>query len=252
MQIADAVVLITGASRGLGREIARLFAVRGARLILTSRDPEALEQAASDLRASRGPDGRRPDVLAVPGDVADEEHAERLVWLGLSRFGRIDVLVNNASTLGGSPMPRLEALDARAFEQTLRVNVTAPLRFTQLVLPQMKARGRGVILNVTSDAGVEAYPGWGGYGAGKAALEHLSRILAAELAGTGVRVYVVDPGEMNTRMHRDAEPGVDLSRLPSPAVPAPAFVRLVEEEPAESGRFVAQQLIDGRVPEPVA
>ncbi len=107
MQIAGTVVLITGASRGLGREVAGLFAARGARLILTARDPEALDRAAAELRAVRGPRGRPVDVLAVPGDVADEEHAERLVWLGLSRFGRIDVLVNNASTLGGSPMPRL-------------------------------------------------------------------------------------------------------------------------------------------------
>lgn len=247
MQINGVVVLITGASRGLGREVAGLFAARGARLILTARDPEALEQAAAELRGVRSPDGRPAEVLAVGGDVADEEHAERLVWLGLSRFGRIDVLVNNASTLGGSPMPKLEALDPRVFDETLRVNVTAPLRLIQLILPQMKARGSGVIFNVTSDAGVEAYPGWGGYGASKAALEHLSRILAAELAGTGVRVYVVDPGEMNTRMHQDAEPGVDLSHLPPPAVPAPAFVRLVEDEPADFGRFVATQLIDGPV-----
>lgn len=244
MQIADTVVLITGASRGLGREIAGLFAAGGARLILTARDAEALDRAAAELRTVVGPNGRTADVLALAGDVADEEHAERLVWRGLSRFGRIDVLINNASTLGGSPMPKLEALDPRVFDETVRVNVTAPLRLTQLVLPQMKAQGSGVIVNVTSDAGVEAYPGWGGYGASKAALEHLSRILAAELAGTGVRVYVVDPGEMNTRMHRDAEPGVDLSHLPSPAVAAPAFVRLVEDEPAASGRFVAQQLLD--------
>jgi NAD(P)-dependent dehydrogenase (short-subunit alcohol dehydrogenase family) len=242
MKIATSVVLITGASRGLGRELARLFAERGARLILTARGAEALEETAAMLRGLVGPDGRPPDVLAVPGDVGDAEHAERLVWLGLGRFGRIDVLINNASTLGASPMPRLDALDPRIFEETVRINVTAPLRLMQLVLPRMKARGSGVIINVTSDAAVEAYPGWGGYGASKAALEHLTRILAAELDGTGVRAYVVDPGEMNTRMHQDAEPGVDLSHLPPPEVSAPAFVRLVEDEHAAFGRFAAQQM----------
>ena len=242
MQIATSVVLITGASRGLGREIARRFAARGARLILTARGADALDRTAAELRRQPGPNGRPPEVLALPGDVGDAEHAERLVWLGLSRFGRIDVLINNASTLGASPMPRLDILDPRIFEETIRVNVTAPLRLMQLVLPQMKARRSGVIINVTSDAAVEAYPGWGGYGASKAALEHLTRILAAEIADTGVRVYVVDPGEMNTRMHQDAEPGVDISHLPSPDVPAPAFVRLAEDETAAFVRVAAQHM----------
>jgi NAD(P)-dependent dehydrogenase (short-subunit alcohol dehydrogenase family) len=112
----------------------------------------------------------------------------------------------------------------------------------------MRARGEGVIINVTSDAGVEAYPGWGGYGASKAALEHLSRVLAAELEGSGVRIYTVDPGDMNTEMHRQAEPGTDLSHLPGPEVPAPAFVYLVEHERAPAGRFEALKLLrDGVV-----
>jgi NAD(P)-dependent dehydrogenase (short-subunit alcohol dehydrogenase family) len=242
MQLERSVVLITGASRGLGREIARVFAARGARLILTARGAEALEATADQLRAQTRPDGRLPEVLAVPGDVGNAGHTERLVRRALARFGRVDVLINNASTLGRSPMPRLEALDPRIFEETIRINVTAPLHLSQLVLPQMKARGRGVIINVTSDAAVAAYPGWGGYGASKAALEHLTRILAAELAGTGVRAFLVDPGEMNTRMHQDAEPGADLSHLPSPAVSAPAFARLVEDEPAAFGRFEAQRM----------
>ena len=242
MQLDTSVVLITGASRGLGREIARLFAARGARLILTAREANALDETAAMLRGQTGPDGRPADVLAVAGDVGNAEHAERLVWLGLSRFGQIDVLINNASTLGESPMPRLEVLDPRVFEEIVRVNVTAPLRLIQLVLPQMKARQSGVIINVTSDAAVEAYPGWGGYGVSKAALEHLTRVLAAEVDGTGVRAYIVDPGEMNTRMHQDAEPGVDLSHLPPPKVSAPAFVRLVESESPAFGRFAAQAM----------
>jgi NAD(P)-dependent dehydrogenase (short-subunit alcohol dehydrogenase family) len=241
MQLASSIALITGASRGLGREIARAYALRGARLILTARGVEPLEETAAWLSRQAGPDGRRPDVLAVPGDVGDPAHAQRLVRLALSRFGRIDVLVNNASTLGASPMPRLDALDPRTFEETVRVNATAPLRLIQLVLPQMRGRDAGVIINVTSDAAVEPYAGWGAYGASKAALEQLTRILAAELAGSGVRVYLVDPGEMNTRMHEDAEPGADLSHLPVPAVSAPAFVRLVEDERRLFARVEAQR-----------
>jgi NAD(P)-dependent dehydrogenase (short-subunit alcohol dehydrogenase family) len=139
-------------------------------------------------------------------------------------------------------MPQLAAYPLDAFERVLAVNVTAPLHLAQLVLPQMLDRGRGAIVNVTSDAGVQAYPGWGGYAASKAALEHLSRVLAAELESTGVRVYVVDPGDMDTQMHRDAEPGVDLSHLPGPSVSAPAIVRLIEAETAPFVRFEAQAL----------
>lgn len=236
MNKSERVTLITGASRGLGLEIARLSARRGAPLVLTARGAEALHAAASELR-------ELTEVVALPGDVADEAHAERLVDLGLERFGRIDALVNNASTIGPSPMPALADYPSAALGAVIRINVIAPLRLIQLVLPQMRARGEGVIVNVTSDAAVQAYPGWGGYGASKAALEHLSGVLAAELEGSGVRVYVVDPGDMNTQMHREAEPGVDLSRLPGPAVPAPAFVRLIEEETASFGRFEAQRLV---------
>jgi NAD(P)-dependent dehydrogenase (short-subunit alcohol dehydrogenase family) len=182
----------------------------------------------------------KTDVVSLSVDVSEE--AERLVEAGLERFGRIDVLVNNASELGPSPMPALESLPWQDMERILRVNVSAPLHLTQLVLPQMRARGEGVIINVTSDAGVEAYASWGGYGASKAALEHMSRVLAEEVAGSGVRVYVVDPGDMNTEMHRFAEPDVDLSGLPGPEVSAPVFVRLVEEETEAFGRFKAQNI----------
>jgi short-subunit dehydrogenase len=229
------VALITGASQGLGLEIARLYARRGIGLILTARHSEPLERAARELSGST-------DVVALPGDVADRRHAERLVDAGLERFGRVDVLINNASELGPSPMPELVDLDLQDFEGILRVNVVAPLHLIQLVLPGMRSAGAGLIVNVTSDAGVQAYPSWGGYGTSKAALEHLSRILAAELEGTGVRVYVVDPGDMDTAMHRAAEPGVDLSHLPTPDRVAPAFVALLDE-PAAFGRFEAQRLV---------
>ncbi len=166
--------------------------------------------------------------------MADAAHAKRLVQEGLSRFGRIDALINNASTIGPSPMPALDAYPTDALAEVFQVNTIAPLYLAQLVLPGMRERGSGVILNITSDAGVQAYPGWGGYGASKAALEHLSRTLAAELEGSGVRVYVVDPGDMNTVMHQEAEPGVDLSHLPGPEASAPALVMLVERETSVS------------------
>ena len=233
MELHDSVAIITGASKGLGLEVARLYAERGARLAIAARHPAPLERAASELRG-------RTEVVSVAVDVSQD--AERLVAEALERFGRIDVLVNNASELGPSPMPALESLGWQDMERILRVNVTAPLHLTQLVLPQMRARGNGVIINVTSDAGVEAYAGWGGYGASKAALEHMSRVLAEEVAGTGIRVYVVDPGDMNTEMHRLAEPGVDLSGLPGPEAAAAAFVRLVEDETAAFGRFKAQAM----------
>jgi NAD(P)-dependent dehydrogenase (short-subunit alcohol dehydrogenase family) len=230
------VALITGASRGLGLEIAREYAGHGYRLIVAARSQAPLEAAGRELAAVT-------EVLAVPGDVADAIHATSLVQAGLERFGHIDVLVNNASELGPSPMPPLEAFPREALRTVLTVNVIAPLQLTQLVLPGMKQRGRGVIINVTSDAGVESYPGWGGYGASKAALEHLSRTLSAELEGTGIKVYLVDPGDMDTQMHRDAEPGVDLSDLPGPDVPAPAFLQLVESG-RPSGRFNALDLVE--------
>ena len=229
------VGLITGSSQGLGLNIARLYAERGLGLILTARHSEPLERAANEL-------SKKTAVLAIPGDVADTGHLNTLVTAALDRFGRIDVLINNASELGPSPMSELRALKSRDFERILRVNVVAPLELIQRVLPGMRARGSGLIINVSSDAGVQAYPTWGGYGASKAALEHLSRVLAAELEGSGIRVFVVDPGDMDTAMHRAAEPGVDLSHLPTPDRVAPAFVRVLEE-PAAFGRFEAQQLV---------
>jgi NAD(P)-dependent dehydrogenase (short-subunit alcohol dehydrogenase family) len=228
------VALVTGASRGLGLEVARAYAQRGLRLILTARGAEDLDRVAAEL-------GTITEIVALAGDVADDAHAQRVVEAGLERFGQVDVLVNNASELGPSPMPPLEELPPGALRRILQVNVEAPLRLMQLVLPGMRASRSGLIVNVTSDAAVNAYATWGGYGASKAALEHLSRILAAELEDSGVRVYVVDPGDMNTAMHQAAEPGVDLSYLPGPEVVAPAFVQLLDETTAFA-RFEAQKL----------
>ncbi len=234
MKIHGSVALVTGASRGLGLEIAKIYAGLGANLVIAARGREDLEAVTRELRP-------QTEVVALALDVSQE--AERLVEAALKRFGRIDVLVNNASELGPSPMPTLEEYPWQDLQRVFRVNVLAPLHLAQLVLPGMRARGEGVIINVTSDAAVEAYPGWGGYGASKAALEHVSRTLGAELEGTGVRVYVVDPGDMNTAMHRLAEPGVDLSDLPGPEASAPAFVQLIEEETASFARIKAQEIV---------
>jgi NAD(P)-dependent dehydrogenase (short-subunit alcohol dehydrogenase family) len=233
MKLKDSVALITGASLGLGFEVAKLFAARGAKLVIAARRADLLSAATKELE-------RMTEVIALSEDVSED--AEGIVAAGLERFGRIDVLVNNASELGPSPMPAMEEYPWQALERVLRVNVLAPLHLTQLVLPGMKQHGEGVIINVTSDAGVEAYPGWGGYGASKAALEHMSRTFAVELEGSGVRIYVVDPGDMNTEMHRLAEPGVDLSGLPSPDASAPAFVWLVEEAAEPFARVSAMEI----------
>ncbi len=222
------VVLITGASRGLGAALAREWAGRGAALLLTARGAEALAAIAKEL-------SRSTDVLAEPIDVTDDRRMSAFIDTAISTFGRIDILVNNASTLGGSPMPKLEDLGTSAFFELMDVNVRAPLTISQRVLQHMRAHGSGTIVNVTSDAAISAYPGWGGYGASKAALEHLSRILAAELDGTGVRVMVLDPGNMDTQMHRDAEPGEDLSSLPKPENVAPAFVDVIESTLRDTG-----------------
>ncbi len=234
MIVKDSVILVTGASRGLGFEVANLLAQRGANLIAVARDPLALEESSARLR-------EHTHVATVAADVSED--AEGIVALGLARFGRIDALLNNASELGPSPMPKLDSLPWQAFEHVLKVNAIAPLHLAQLVLPGMRKRGFGVIANISSDAGVNAYDGWGGYGASKAALEHLSRTLIVELEGSGVRVLAIDPGDMNTRMHELAEPGADLSHLPHPRMVAPAIVTLLEDDALGSGRFEAQQLM---------
>jgi len=178
----------------------------------------------------------------TPGDISDAAHVRAVVEKTIQRFGRVDVLINNASVIGPSPMPQLADYPLETLDYVFHVNVLAPLHVIQRVLPAMRNQGAGLIINVSSDAGVEAYPGWGGYGASKAALELASRVLAAELASSGIRIYIVDPGDMNTQMHREAEPGVDLSHLTPPEDVARAFVYLIETEPNGS-RVRAQDLL---------
>ncbi len=221
MQLEGKVTLITGASRGLGRALAMAFAREGAALALCARGPEALEQVAGEVSALGAP------VLAVPADVRSTRDLERLVALTLDQYQRVDILVNNASELGPTPLPYLADYSAVAFDDVLQVNLVAPFRLTQALIGSMLLRDRGVIINVTSDAAVTGYPGWGAYAVSKAGLEGLTRTWAAELAQTGVRIYAVDPGDMDTDMHRAAIPDADPSELARPDDVALAFVRLV-------------------------
>jgi NAD(P)-dependent dehydrogenase (short-subunit alcohol dehydrogenase family) len=226
--------IVTGASRGLGLALSHALAQRGWRLVIDARDEDDLEAARAALAEHGG------EVLAVAGDVADSWHRGTLVE---AAGERIDLLVNNASVLGASPLPALADYPLDVLEHVLRVNAIAPLALVQLALPRMLAAGRigrtGRIVNVVSDAAVEAYEGWGGYGASKAALEQLTAVLAVERPD--LRVYAVDPGDMNTRMNQDANPGEDISDLPSPQASVPGVLVLVEGD-MPSGRYQAAQL----------
>lgn len=217
---AGHVAIVTGGSRGLGKEIARELLAQGLNVIIDGRD-EAVLAAARDELARSG------NVIAVQGDVADQQHVHDLVAAARA-FKRLDLVINNASTLGEVPLPRVEELSRETFDRAFTVNVFAPIHLMQHALHAMrKSSGPGTIVNITSDAGVEAYPSWGAYGASKAALEHVSRVLAAELEDTQVRVLVADPGDMNTQMHRDAIPDADPDELRDPADSARALLRAI-------------------------
>ena len=222
------VAVVTGASKGLGLALTRALADRGWSVVVDARDGDALQRATAG----------RPGVTAVPGDVADPAHRAELVR-AVERLGRLDALVNNASTLGASPLPRLDVLPLDTYRQTLEVNVVAPLALVQAFLPLLRASD-GRIVNITSDAGVEGYETWGGYGSSKAALEQLSRVLASE--EPGLRVYWVDPGDLRTRMHQDAFPGEDISDRPPPEESVPGLLTLVADD-RPSGRYAVRELV---------
>ncbi len=226
MELRHQVALVTGASRGLGRAVALAFAREGAALALCARGTLELERVAEAARALHA------SVLSIPADLRSARDLERLVSLTLDRFERIDILVNNASELGPTPLPYLVDYPADAFADVLAVNVEAAFRLTQAVLGGMLRRDRGLVLNVTSDAATHGYPGWGAYAVSKAALEGLTRTWAAELEGTGVRMYAVDPGDMDTAMHHAAIPDADPAVLGRPEDVAEAFVRLIGRAPA--------------------
>jgi NAD(P)-dependent dehydrogenase (short-subunit alcohol dehydrogenase family) len=217
--------LVTGASRGHGRALATALADRGWRVVVDGRDADRLAAAVAAV-------GHPDLVTAVPGDVADPDHRAALV----AAVGpRLDLLVNNASALGPSPLPPLADLPTEGFQQVLATNVVAPLALLQAVLPALR-RATGIVVDISSDAAVEAYAGWGGYGASKAALDQLTAVLAVE--HPELRVYAVDPGDMATEMHQAAFPGEDISDRPAPETVVPALLALVDGG-LPSGRYRA-------------
>jgi NAD(P)-dependent dehydrogenase (short-subunit alcohol dehydrogenase family) len=222
------LALITGASRGLGAALAHTLEQAGWDLLVDGRDPDALTEATRGTAAH-----------VLPGDVTDPGHRRGLARAARD-LGGAALLVNNASTLGASPLPAVRDLTEQTLLHTLLTNVVAPHALTRLLLDQLLAH-HGTVLNISSDAAVEAYAGWAGYGASKAALDQLSRVLAVE--EPDLRVYAVDPGDMRTRMHQDAYPGEDISDRPEPATVVPRLLTLLSSD-LPSGRYRAADLPD--------
>jgi NAD(P)-dependent dehydrogenase (short-subunit alcohol dehydrogenase family) len=224
------VAIITGASRGFGRALARSFAIDGWNLVLDARRPEELETARAEFAALGA------EVIAMAGNVNSADHRVALIESARG-LGSLDLLVNNASTLGPSPLPLLESYDLGELRAVYEVNTLAPLALIQLALPLLK-RSHGTVVSLTSDAAVEAYEGWGGYGSSKAALDQLHRVLAQEV--TEVHFYTFDPGDMRTEMHQAAFPGQDISDRPEPEAVVPAMRSLLDSG-SPSGRYGASE-----------
>jgi NAD(P)-dependent dehydrogenase (short-subunit alcohol dehydrogenase family) len=218
--------IVTGASRGLGLALTRALAEKGWRLVVDARDAEALERAVGDLDS----------VVAVAGDVSDPDHRRRLVE---AAGDSIDLLVNNASVLGPSPQPVLAGYPLEELRRVYEINVLAPLALVQLALPRFAERA--CVVNVTSDAAVEAYETWGGYGSSKAALAQITAVLGVE--NPAVRLYAVDPGDMRTQMQQEAFPGEDISDRPPPEESVPGLLQLIEGN-APSGHYRARDLVE--------
>jgi NAD(P)-dependent dehydrogenase (short-subunit alcohol dehydrogenase family) len=225
MVAAIRTAIVTGGSRGLGLALIRALSEAGWRVVTDARDGSALADAVAGLG---------PDVIAVAGDITDPDHRAALV---AAAGDRIDLVVNNAGGLGPSPLPALADYPLGELADLFAVNVVAQLGLIQAALPNLAPAG--VILDITSDASVEAYEGWGGYGATKAALDHLGRVLAVERPD--LRVLTVDPGDLRTQMHQDAFPGEDISDRPLPEASVPAILALIESD-RTSGRYRATEV----------
>jgi len=235
MNIQGQGALVTGASRGLGRALAELLAARGARVALVARDAGPLGDVVAGIR------GRGGDAHAIAGDISDKSAIHRIAGQAQGLVGEIAIAIHNASTLGPTPLRLLLDTECEDLSAVLETNLVGPFRLTRVLAGAMAIRGAGVIVHVSSDAAVEPYPRWGAYGASKAAQDHLSRILAAELDGTGVRVLAVDPGEMDTVMHAAAIPDADPATLQPPAQVAARIVAMIEDgaRAPSGGRLVA-------------
>ncbi len=230
MQIRHAAALVTGASRGLGQALAIRLALAGARVVAVARNAAALDDAVAQIRRSGG------QAHAIVADVSDKESVHRIAGQAAALVGPIDIAIHNASTLGPTPLRLLLDTECEDLSAVLETNLVGPFRLTKILAGAMALRGNGAIVHVSSDAAVSAYPRWGAYGVSKAAQDQLSRILAAELEGTGVRVLAIDPGEMDTQMHRDAMPEADPATLARPeAIAARIVEMLADERRATSG-----------------
>ena len=228
-----ATAIVTGASQGLGAAMADGLAGGGWNLVIDARHGVPLGTVAATTRARH-----RGQVIAVVGDVTDPGHRRKLVTAALS-LGGLDLVVNNASTLGPAPLPHLESYPLPSLRHVFDVNVVAPLALLQEAMPALRTSSDPRVINVTSDAAVEAYDGWGGYGLSKAALDHLSAVLGAE--HPTLRVWAFDPGDMRTQMHQDAFPGEDISDRPDPASVVPVVLDLIASD-RPSGRYRAVDL----------
>jgi len=228
-------VLITGGSRGLGRALALRFSAEGAKVTLVARHQTELDEVVSRVRKNGG------IAFGIGADVGDKESIYPIVGQAAALAGPVDILINNASALGPVPLRLIPDTDCEDFERALQVNTIGPFRLIKAVVGSMVLRQTGVIVNISSDAAVEPYPSWGVYGASKAALDHLTRIAAIEMADTSVRFFSVDPGEMDTRMHADAMPDADPDSLQSPTVVAEKIMIMIRQSDriANGSRLIA-------------
>jgi NAD(P)-dependent dehydrogenase (short-subunit alcohol dehydrogenase family) len=229
MDVHGRGVMITGASRGLGAALAQVLARQGARLALVARGEQALDEVAGAIRAAGG------EAHAIAADVGAKDEVYPIAGAAASLVGEVEVVVHNASDLGPVPLALLADTACEDLERTLAVNLVGPFRLTKAFVGPMLLRQRGLVVHVSSDAATAAYPRWGAYGASKAALDHLARIWAAELDGTGVRFFGVDPGEMDTAMHAAAMPDADRSELTGPAEVARKVAEMIADDAIPNG-----------------
>src|SRR5688572_12631187 len=223
MKISGTGALVTGASRGLGRALAEALAAKGARVAMVARDAGPLSDAVAMIRARGG------NAYAIAGDISDKHAVHKIAGQAQGLVGEIGIAIHNASTLGPVPLRLLLDTECEDLAGVLETNLVGPFRLTKILAGAMALRGDGVLVHISSDAAVEPYPRWGAYGISKAAQDHLSRVLAAELEGTGVRVLAVDPGEMDTKMHADAMPEADPATLQRPVDVAARIVAMIED-----------------------
>jgi NAD(P)-dependent dehydrogenase (short-subunit alcohol dehydrogenase family) len=239
MNIHGRAALVTGAGRGLGAAIARELARRGARVVLVARDATALQREVAAIAAAGG------EAHAVPADIADKHAIHPLAGIAAALVGPIDILVHNASELGPTPLRPLLDTECEDFSRVLEVNLLGPFRLSKAIAGSMALRRNGVLVHVSSDAAVQAYPRWGAYSVSKAALDHLSRLWAAELGELCVRSFSVDPGEMHTKMHSDALPEADPSTLADPVRVAARVVDMIAADAIENGARLQAQSWEG-------